>query len=78
MTNSSRHRKPTKQELRFARHLQKVRRQQGFTQEELAEKLNVSTNWIGLIEIGYRLPNLPMVFRIARILKVGVKDLFPF
>ncbi len=76
MTNH--HRQPTKQELRFARHLQKIRKQQGLTQEELAEKLHVSTNWVGLVEIGYRLPNLPMVFKMARVLQVKVKDLFPF
>jgi putative transcriptional regulator len=70
--------KPTKQDLRLAQHLQKVRKAKGFTQEQLAEKIGVSATWIGYIETGIYRPNLKLLYKIARVLKVKVKDLIPF
>ena len=72
------HRKTTKQDLKLARHLQKVRKRQNLTQEELAEKIHKSVTWVGYIESGYRIPNLKLLYKIARALGVKVKDLFPF
>lgn len=72
------HRKVTKQDLRLARHIRKMRRKAGLTQEELAEKIRKSVTWIGYIESGYRIPNLKLLYKIARSLKIKVKDLFPF
>ncbi len=70
--------KVTKRDIRLARKLQKIRKSKGITQEELAEKIGVSTTWIGYIETGYRIPNLKMIYKIARALNVRVKDIFPF
>lgn len=70
--------KVTKQDLRLARYIQKMRRKSGLTQEELAEKIRKSVTWIGYIESGYRIPNLKLLYKIARALKIKVKDLFPF
>lgn len=70
--------KITKQDYRLGRKIQKIRQEQGFTQEKLAEKVGVSTTWMGYIETGYRRPNLKMVYKIAHALGVNVKDLFPF
>ncbi len=70
--------KTTKQDYRLGRKLQKLRREKGLTQEKLAEKVGVSTTWIGYLETGYRRPNLKLVYKIARTLGVNVKDLFPF
>lgn len=70
--------KITELDKKLGRRLQKVRQDKGLTQEELAEKLGVSTTWIGYIETGYRVPNLKMVYRIANALGVKVKDIFPF
>jgi len=72
------HRKVTKQDLRLARHLQKVRKRKEVTQEQLAEMINKSVTWIGYIESGYRIPNLKLLYKIAKALGVKVKDLFPF
>ena len=71
------HRKVTRQDLRLAKHLQKVRKAKGLTQEKLAEKINKSVTWVGYIESGYRIPNLKLLYKIARALEVKVKDLFP-
>lgn len=68
----------TKKDYRLGRKLQKVRKEKGWTQEKLAEKVGVSTTWIGYIETGYRRPNLKMIYKIANALGVKVKDIFPF
>jgi transcriptional regulator with XRE-family HTH domain len=74
-------RKPTtikKKHWQLGRHIQKLRKTQGLTQEQLAERIGTSTPWIGLIETGRVVPNMKMLQRIARVLKVKVKDLIPF
>lgn len=68
----------TKQDYRLGRKISRVRREKDMTQEQLAEKVGVSTTWIGYIETGYRRPNLKMIYRIARALNIKVKDIFPF
>lgn len=73
---------PTKKipekDYRLARKIQKIRQEKGWTQERLAERVGVSTTFIGYIETGYRVPNLKMVYKIASALSVKVKDIFPF
>ena len=68
----------TKRDYRLGRKIQRVRKEKELTQEKLAEKIGVSTTWIGYIETGYRIPNLKMIYRIANALGVKVKDIFPF
>lgn len=70
--------KTTKQDFKLGRKIQKVRKEAGITQEELADKIGVTTTWIGYIETGYRRPNLKMIYKIARVLGIKVKDIFPF
>jgi len=70
--------KTTQQDYELGRRIQKVRKQKGLTQEQLAEKIRVSTTFIGYVETGYRVPNLKMIYKIARALGVKVKDIFPF
>lgn len=72
------YRKVTEQDRRLARHLQKVRKERGFTQEQIADKIRVSVTWLGYIEAGTRIPNLKLLYKIARALGVRVSDLFPF
>lgn len=70
--------KPTKQDIRLGRHIQKIRKEKGLTQEDLAYKINKSVTWVGYIENGYRIPNLKLLYKIARVLDVKVRDLFTF
>ena len=70
--------KITKKDYRLGRKVQRIRKEKGLTQERLAEKIKVSTTWIGYIETGYRRPNLKMIYKIANALGVKVKDIFPF
>ena len=55
-------------DYRLGRKLQRLRKEKGLTQEQLAEKVRVSTTWIGYLETGYRKPNLKMLYKIAKAL----------
>lgn len=70
--------KITNQDVRLGRKIYKLRKDAGMTQEQLAEKVGVSTSFIGYVETGYRRPNLKMIYKVARALNVKVKDIFPF
>ncbi len=70
--------KITQKDYRLGRRVQRIRKEKGWTQEKLAEKIDVSTTWIGYIETGYRRPNLKMIYKLANALGVKVKDIFPF
>jgi transcriptional regulator with XRE-family HTH domain len=68
----------TKQNWQLARTIQKLRKARQITQEELAERLNVSQSWLARIETGRETPNLKRLQQIARALDVKVKDLIPY
>ncbi|OGK27691.1 hypothetical protein A3B50_04160 [Candidatus Roizmanbacteria bacterium RIFCSPLOWO2_01_FULL_40_42] len=56
--------------------IQKLRKQRGLTQEQLAEKIRVSPTYIGFIEQGQRNPSINTADKIARILGVKLSNLF--
>lgn len=56
--------------------VQKLRKQKGLTQEQLADKIRVSSTYIGFIEQGQRNPSLNTLDKIARVLGVKVQELF--
>lgn len=56
--------------------VQRLRKTQGYTQEELAEYIGISRTHMGHIEQGRKSPSLELVDRIAKKLKVKVSDLF--
>ena len=49
----------------------------GFTQKEMAEKLNVSLRYIGHIENGHRGASLDMQVEICKCLGISMSDLVP-
>ena len=55
-----------------------LRKEAGLTQEQLAEMVNVSVNFIGYIERGERAPSIHTLEQIAQGLDVDPKDLFEF
>lgn len=69
-------RKVTNKDLKFGRKLKRIRKNIGFTQEDLADKTRLSTTFIGLLEIGKRRPSIKTLQKIATALKIDVKDLF--
>ncbi|MEK7217173.1 MAG: helix-turn-helix domain-containing protein [Chloroflexota bacterium] len=53
-----------------------LRRQRGMTQAQLAERVGVSDNFIGMIERGRGHPTLETVNRVATALETEMRDLF--
>jgi len=68
--------KETKQLKAFGQQLAAVRKSRGMTQQELAEKLDISLVSIGYIETGKRWPRLSTLHRIAAVLNVQLADFF--
>ena len=65
-----------RQQSIFVQNLRKQRRKSGFTQAQLAEKVNVSTHHIGMIELSRNNPTLELVERIANALNIKTYELF--
>lgn len=65
-----------KQLVAFGRRLAEVRKQKGFTQQQLAEDLEISLVSIGYIETGKRWPRLVTLHRIAKVLGVSLDEFF--
>lgn len=61
---------------KIGRRVQKRRKELGYTQEELAEKLNISRTHMGHIEQGRKSPSLKLMEKLARALKINLSDLF--
>lgn len=56
-------------------HIRARRKALGLTQEVLAEKAGLSTNYIARLELGSNTPSLPALICLARALGVPVSDL---
>jgi transcriptional regulator with XRE-family HTH domain len=55
-----------------------LRRNRGLTQEQLAEAVDRSVEFISLVERGVNAPSVSGLERFAKALKVEVRDLFDF
>ena len=60
----------------FAHNLKKKRKNSGFSQEQLAEMVGVSTHHIAMMEIARHSPTLDLVERIAKALNIEIYELF--
>lgn len=59
----------------FAENLKKIRKDKGYTQETLAEKLNVVRQTVSKWEKGLSLPDVDMLSKIANVLETDVNIL---
>ena len=55
-----------------------LRRSNKFTQEQLAEAVSCSVEFISLVERGVNAPSVAGLEKFAKVLKVEVKELFTF
>ena len=55
--------------------IRKYRKLAGLTQEKLAERIDINPVYMGQIERGYRVPTVDVLLRIARALKVHLRDI---
>jgi len=60
----------------LAFNMKQNRKKLGFSQAKLAEMVNVSDNYIALIETGKRFPSLTMLEMISAALKIDILELF--
>ncbi len=58
--------------------LKAAREKDGLTQEQLAERVKVARQTILFLEKGQYNPSLRLAFRLAKVLKVPVEELFSF
>ncbi len=56
--------------------LRELRDARGWSQGELAERLEVSRQTVNALETGKYDPSLPLAFRIARLFGLRIEDIF--
>lgn len=56
--------------------LEKLRKERGLKQEDLADVLEVSRQTIGSLENGRYNPSIILAFRIARFFEMKIEDIF--
>ncbi|KQT31959.1 Cro/Cl family transcriptional regulator [Sphingomonas sp. Leaf412] len=57
-------------------HLRDLRAQRGWSQQHLADLLEVSRQSVNAIETGRYDPSLPLAFRIAELFDLGIEAVF--
>lgn len=62
----------------LAARIKVLRKQQGWSQEELAERVGISTQYVSNIERGKENPTLDLLLRLAEALRVVPVDIFDF
>jgi XRE family transcriptional regulator, regulator of sulfur utilization len=60
---------------KFGAIVRTLREERGLTQDQLAERAEVSTTYVGFIERGDNVPTLTIILQIASALKVRTSDL---
>ena len=62
----------------FIANLKKYRKERGFSQMTLSEKCDTTSNYIGQIEMGRRIPSFEKIEKIAKALGVPSHELFVY
>jgi putative transcriptional regulator len=57
-------------------NLRELRAERGWSQADLADRLNVSRQTVNALETGRYDPSLPLAFAIARLFKLQIEDIF--
>lgn len=57
-------------------HLRALRAERGWSQQDLAERLEVSRQSVNAIETGRYDPSLPLAFRIAELFALPIEQVF--
>lgn len=69
--------KKTPVRIEFGKRLKRKRQEREYTQEMLAEKVDLAPNYVGSVERGERNIGLENIIILARALQVSPKDLLP-
>ncbi len=65
-----------RQDLRVNNRVRELRMEQGWSQGELAQRLDVARQSVNAIETGKYDPSLPLAFRIARLFGRRMEEIF--
>jgi len=57
-------------------NIKRLRLERGMTQEEFAEEIRKTANYVSLIENAHKMANLQTLFDIAEVFNVSIKELF--
>ena len=68
----------TKEAQAFANHFRTLRKEKGFTQDQLATEASVDVSTIARIEAGRQNITLDTIFGLAKALDVSLQELFNF
>lgn len=63
---------------KFGKRLQEVRKQKRLSQVQLAEAVDVSVDFIGLIERGINAPSFDTLSKLSTALDIKISELFTF
>lgn len=64
--------------INLGKNIKKRRKELGLSQQGLADKLELSLNFVGKIEVAFSKPSLDTVINIADVLETSVSDLCKF
>lgn len=77
MNDYDRNSKETKKNLKtFGSRIQELRKKNNLTQSELAEKIGLSTNFIGMVERGERNTSVDKIFKLAKAFNISLAQFF--
>lgn len=62
----------------FGKRLKEIRKDRKYTQEQLAEKFDLSSRQLIRIENGQNFPSIETLEKIIKVLNIKIKDLFNF
>src|SRR5258708_31753412 len=71
-------RKLAKEDVLLAERIKQMRKERGLTQEELSDILGMNTLYITQVEAKQQGVSLPMVYRIAKVFNLPLRELFSF
>jgi len=63
---------------RFGERVRALRKQAGLSQEKLAERAEISVDFVSLVERGINAPSFESLEKLAKALGIEVRDLFDF
>ena len=63
---------------KLGKNIQKVRKEKGLTQAEVAEKAGINVNYYAVIERGEKKATLETLEKIFKVLKVKSSEILPF
>lgn len=63
---------------KLGKRIKELRKSKGYTQERLAELINMEQNSISIIESGRNFPTLVTLEKIANVLEVDLSDFFNY